>query len=89
VKFSTSLVKFGSVGDLALELKKALTAISAGWNVEHNPDGTHKARTVAVETTQTTVGAAGGATALPATPKGYAVLTVNGTEYVVPYYPKA
>jgi hypothetical protein len=43
VKFSTSLVKFGSVGDLALELKKALTAIAAGWNVEHNPDGTHKA----------------------------------------------
>jgi hypothetical protein len=42
VKFSTSLVKFGSVGDLAIELKKALTAIAAGWNVEHNPDGTHK-----------------------------------------------
>jgi hypothetical protein len=47
VKFSTSLVRFGSVGDVALELRKALTAIAAGWNVEHNPDGTHKASVTA------------------------------------------
>jgi hypothetical protein len=37
-------------------------------------------------TAQTTVGAAGGATALPATPTGYFQLKVNGTAYVVPYY---
>ena len=39
---------------------------------------------------QTTVGAAGGASALPATPTGYAKLVdVTGTIYVVPYYASA
>ena len=38
-------------------------------------------------TTQTTVGAAGGATALPATPLGYLNVTLpDGTAVVVPYY---
>lgn len=43
-----------------------------------------------LETTdkQTTVGAAGGASALPATPTGYALVKVNGTEVVIPYYAK-
>lgn len=36
----------------------------------------------------TTVGAAGPAAALPATPAGYQTVVVNGTEYVVPYYNK-
>lgn len=36
--------------------------------------------------TQTTVGAAGGASGLPATPTGYFKISVAGTEYVVPYY---
>lgn len=39
--------------------------------------------------TQTTVGAAGGATALPATPTGYIVVVINGAEYIVPYYAKS
>lgn len=38
---------------------------------------------------QTTVGAAGAASALPATPTGYIPIKVAGTEYVVPYYAKA
>ena len=43
-----------------------------------------------VTTSQTTVGAAGVASALPANPTGYAVLTINGsTKYVVPYYAQA
>lgn len=37
---------------------------------------------------QTTVGAAGGASALPATPTGYIPIKVAGTEFVVPYYAK-
>lgn len=37
--------------------------------------------------TTTAVGAAGGATALPATPEGYLRLAVNGTEKRVPFYP--
>jgi len=36
--------------------------------------------------TQTTVGAAGIANALPATPEGYAQFKINGTAYVIPFY---
>jgi len=38
---------------------------------------------------QTTVGAAGGASALPATPTGYLRFFYAGTEYVLPYYARA
>lgn len=34
----------------------------------------------------TTVGAAGGASALPATPLGYMIVTINGTDRKIPYY---
>lgn len=37
-------------------------------------------------TTQTTVGAAGGATALPATPTGYLTINIGNTNYVLPFY---
>lgn len=40
-------------------------------------------------TTQTTVGAAGGASALPATPTGYLIINVAGTNRVVPFYAAA
>lgn len=36
--------------------------------------------------TQTTVGAAGGASALPATPTGYLPVNINGTIFIMPYY---
>ena len=36
--------------------------------------------------TQGTVGAAGGASALPATPSGFLNININGTPYVIPYY---
>lgn len=36
--------------------------------------------------TQTTVGAAGGATALPATPTGYMKVIINSVELVIPFY---
>ena len=35
---------------------------------------------------QTTVGAAGAASALPATPTGYKTETINGAQYVIPFY---
>jgi hypothetical protein len=65
-----------------------------GWaEKEHHTDGTHGDITVTGFTfggeTQTTVGAAGGASALPATPSGYLTITVDATEYVVPYYAKS
>ena len=37
-------------------------------------------------TTATTVGAAGGASALPATPTGYLIINVAGTQQKIPYY---
>lgn len=37
-------------------------------------------------TTQTTVGAAGGASALPATPVGYIIVNVAGTNRTIPFY---
>lgn len=39
--------------------------------------------------TQTTVGAAGGATALPATPTGYVEIKIKGTAFIIPYYAKS
>lgn len=42
--------------------------------------------TLASPTTQTTVGAAGGASALPATPTGYLTVMVGNSAVVVPYY---
>ena len=40
-------------------------------------------------THQTTVGAAGGASSLPATPTGYLIINVAGTAMVIPYYAQA
>lgn len=37
-------------------------------------------------TTQATVGSAGGAAALPATPTGYLVLNIGGTDRAIPYF---
>jgi hypothetical protein len=42
-----------------------------------------------VVASQSTVGAAGGASALPATPSGYIQLKINGTQYVLPYYARS
>jgi hypothetical protein len=39
--------------------------------------------------TQSTVGSAGAASALPATPSGYIEFKINGTAYVMPYYAKS
>ena len=38
--------------------------------------------------TQTTVGAAGSATAVPATPSGYVEIIISGVTYVLPFYAK-
>lgn len=42
--------------------------------------------TLASPTTETTVGAAGGATALPATPLGYVFIMIGNTPVKLPYY---
>lgn len=41
---------------------------------------------LASPTTETTVGAAGGASALPATPLGYLIAIVGTTTVKIPYY---
>lgn len=38
--------------------------------------------------THTTVGAAGSATAVPATPSGYVEIIIRGVTYVLPFYAK-
>lgn len=42
--------------------------------------------TLANPTTQTTVGAAGAASALPATPTGYLTINLGNGPVIVPYY---
>jgi hypothetical protein len=78
---------------LAAELDHLVVRLNVWSDKEHNADGTHNFVSVNGLTfngdTQTTVGAAGGASALPATPKGYLDLTIGGVEYVVPFYLKS
>jgi hypothetical protein len=76
------------------ELDQLVARINQVFGAEHNPQtGAHAAISVTGLTwdgnTQTTVGAAGGASALPATPTGYLEITIGTTDYVVPYYAKS
>ena len=75
---------------LAAEFDQLVTRINTWANKEHLPTGAHGDISVTGVTfggdTQTTVGAAGAASALPATPSGYLVITIGTTDYVVPYY---
>jgi hypothetical protein len=43
---------------------------------------------VQTQLTQSTVGSAGAADALPATPSGYVEIVIGGTTYVLPFYAK-
>lgn len=78
---------------LVSELQQMVARINDWAEQEHHADGTHGSITVDGlrfdGTTQTTVGAAGAASALPATPTGYIVFMVGTTEYVIPYYAKS
>ena len=57
-----------------------------GVNLTSTGTTTLGAVNFATTTTATTIGAAGGASALPATPKGYLIISVAGTNYKIPYY---
>jgi hypothetical protein len=78
---------------LASEFDQLLARINLWSAREHQADGTHGAISVTGLTfdgeTQTTVGAVGAASPLPAAPSGYAVVTIDGTEVVVPFYAKS
>ena len=61
-----------------------ISSTNSNDNVVIDPSGTG---TLEIRVpTQTTVGAAGGANALPATPSTYIKINVGGTDYVVPAY---
>lgn len=90
----------GLLGDL----DQLVERINTVWSKQHHPqtgahtdvtadsltaDSVEAAALTLTATTQTTVGAAGGASALPATPVGYVPITIDGVEYVVPFYLKA
>lgn len=66
------------------------TTVSAGGNVSGgsvSTAGTLSGADLSIApATSTTAPAAGGAGALPATPAGYATVTINGTARKIPYY---
>ena len=69
----------GSIGSGdVLRIDNSTLAFTIGTGTS----STHRLNT----TVQTTVGAAGGATALPATPTGYVLININGTNRAIPYY---
>jgi hypothetical protein len=76
------------------ELDQLVTRINTVFNQQHDPQtGEHTDISVTgLEfggDIQTTVGAAGGASALPATPLGYFEITIDGAAVVVPFYLKS
>lgn len=66
-----------SAGKLASFQKQSTEMAYVNWDGKHG---------VIAANTQTTVGAAGGASALPATPTGYELRVVDGTTRAFPYY---
>lgn len=84
-----------AVPGLVAELEQMVDRINAWTDAQHDPQtGAHTTITVDVVdfnsgSSQTTVGAAGGASALPATPSVYQTILVDGVEYVMPLYAKS
>lgn len=73
------------------ELDQLVARVNLVFGQEHNPQsGAHAVISVTGLVwdgdIQTTVGAAGAASALPATPSGYLNFTYGTTEYVIPFY---
>lgn len=76
------------------ELDQLIARINLVFGAEHDPQtGAHANISVTGlafdGATQMTVGAAGAAAALPATPSGYWTIVIDGTTYVTPYYAKS
>lgn len=77
------------------ELDQLVARINLVYGREHDPQtGRHAAITVDslgfnAGGSQFTVGAAGSASPLPATPSAYQTVSLNGVEYVSPLYQKS
>lgn len=83
--------ELAKVPGLLNELDQLVERINTVWGKQHHPQtGVHADISVTGLTwdgdTQTTVGAAGAASALPANPTGYIEFTIGTTNYVIPYY---
>jgi len=77
-------VNYGvSTGSLRL-IENNITTVNSNEDIVFDPSGTGTVDFVV--TAQSTVGSAGVASPLPATPTTYFKIKVNGTEYVVPAY---
>lgn len=92
LKYANQLRKLSAL--LVSELEQLVERANAWAGTEHLGTGKHGTITVTglqfLNDTQTTVGAAGGASALPATPTGYFVVKNSaGTEVVIPFYAKS
>lgn len=78
IRFDGTSTEFGDgAGGLSAVLYNGYLSLYNNWVMNFHG---------AVE--QSTVGAAGGASALPATPSGYLRVAIDDVEYVVPYYAK-
>lgn len=93
----TSSAQFGvtnvqSATDVTFISRNFAAQTAESWAIQNSAGSTIYAVTAAglmryiSGNTATTVGAAGGASALPLTPTGYLKVDIGGTEYKVPYY---
>lgn len=84
-----------AVPGLVSELEQLVDRINIWSDAQHDPQtGAHTDVTLDTldfnaGSSQSTVGAAGGASALPATPALYQSVFVDGVEYVMPLYAKS
>jgi hypothetical protein len=93
----TSTAQFGvtniqSATDVTMITRNFAAQTADSWAIQNSAGSSIFAVTAAgwfkyiSGNTATTVGAAGGASALPLTPTGYLKIDIGGTEYKVPYY---
>ena len=77
---SEGAVSFGSI-----KIKRNnIIGVNSNEDIVIDPSGTGTVNLIV--TAQSTVGSAGAASSLPATPSTYFKIKVNGVEYVVPAY---
>jgi hypothetical protein len=77
-------VRIGTSSQLIVQMDTSFLGVNTGWQINGSAS---RLKFGHADQKQTTVGAAGGASALPATPTGYfKVRDSAGTEYVIPFY---
>ena len=85
---NSSLTSVGTLNSLTVDqitiIGNDITSNVTNANIQLSPNGTGDVEFRISE--QTTVGAAGGANALPAAPTGYMQININGRQMVVPFY---